>query len=320
MRPLIFLLLMALLPGVAAAREGFEKAKEHYGKGEYRQASTLLRDLARSDPKNAEIRFWLSRTHTRLREWKEAVRELEQAVKIEPRNARYHLWLGRAYGDRASRAFFTSAFSLARKVVKEFETARDLAPEDIDVRFDLLEYYLQAPGIVGGGKDKAEAEAKVIAGIDPAKKFIAEATLHIKNKDWEKAEASLLRATVDHPRRASAHRDLAGYRLDRKDYGGALDAGLKALDLDPKSKLSALLVASARVRLGVQLEEAERSLASLARGPLHDGDPSHEEVHYWIGQCRLARGETAGARAAFETALRFNPEYSRAKDALAEIR
>mgnify|MGYP000850596348 CR=1 FL=1 len=316
----MFLLLMALLPGVAVAREGFEKAKEHYGKGEYRQASTLLRDLARSDPKNAEIRFWLSRTHTRLREWKEAVRELEEAVKIEPRNARYHLWLGRAYGDRASRAFFTSAFSLARKVVREFETARDLAPEDIDVRFDLLEYYLQAPGIVGGGKDKAEAEAKAIAGIDPAKKFIAEATLHVKNKDWEKAETSLLRATVDYSHHTSAHRDLAGYRLDRKDYRGALDSGLKALGLDPKSTSSALLVASARVRLGVQLEEAERSLAALAAGPLHDGDPSHEEVHYWIGQCLLARGETAGARAAFETALRFNPEYSRARDALAEIK
>lgn len=319
MRSVIVLLLMALLAGVAAAGDGLEEAKAHYGRGEYRQAANLLRDLARSGPKEAEVRFWLSRAHTRLREWKQASRELEEAVKIEPRNARYHLWLGRAYGDQASRAFFTSAFSLARKVIREFETARDLAPRDIDVRFDLLEYYLQAPGVVGGGKDKAEAEVKAIAGIDPSKKSLAEATLHIRNKEWEKAESALLRATVEHPRHASAHRDLAGYRFDRKDYRGALDSGLKALGLDPKSRSAALLVASTRVRLGVDLDEAERSLAALAGGPLHDGDPSYEEVHYWIGACALARGDRAKAREAFRAALRFNPEYSRAKDALAQI-
>ncbi|NLT33357.1 MAG: tetratricopeptide repeat protein [Acidobacteria bacterium] len=319
MRSVIVLLLMALTAGTAAAGEGLEKAQAHYGRGEYRQAANLLRDLARSSPKDAEVRFRLSRAHTRLREWKQASRELEEAVKIEPRNARYHLWLGRAYGDQASRAFFTSAFSLARKVVREFETARDLAPRDIDVRFDLLEYYLQAPGVVGGGKDKAEAEVKAIAEIDPSKKAIAEATLYIRNKEWEKAETALLRATVEHPRHASSHRDLAEYRFDRKDYRGALDSGLKALGLDPKSRSTALLVASARVSLGVDLDEADRSLAALAGGPLHDGDPSYEEVHYWIGASALARGDRARAREAFQTALRFNPEHTRAKDALAQI-
>ena len=56
---------------------------------------------------------------------------------------------------------FIVAIKWARRVIKEFETAREIAPEDLDVRFDMMEYYLNAPAMLGGGEDKAEAEAQV---------------------------------------------------------------------------------------------------------------------------------------------------------------
>ena len=62
-----------------------------------------------------------------------------------------------------------SAASLAGKVRNEFEAAVRLDPNNVDARSDLGEFYLEAPGIVGGGRDKAEAQTQALAALDPAK-------------------------------------------------------------------------------------------------------------------------------------------------------
>ena len=54
------------------------------------------------------------------------------------------------------------AFFLARKVKKQLETAVALNPDNLDARSDLLDYYLQAPPLVGGDAAKARAQAQEI--------------------------------------------------------------------------------------------------------------------------------------------------------------
>lgn len=316
----IAVLFLVLFSGMAPAKESLEESIQLYGKGEFRQAAQALGKLSQASPADPETRFWLGKTYLKLREWAPAVREMEKAVALQPSSARYHLWLGRACGERASHAFFTTAFSLARRVIKEFETARNLAPKDAGIRFDLLEFYLQAPGVVGGGRDKAEEEARTIARLDPVKGYAARATIFRKDKKWDKAKAELLQATVEHPQNADVFKDLADYLLDRQDYEGSLDYGRKALALNQKSKRTRLLVAVAQTSLKRDLEAASRSLQELAAGPLFDEDPSFEEAHYWLGENYLAQGDRARARDCFKSALAFNPEYSKAKNALSKIK
>lgn len=74
---------------------------------------------------------------------------------FRPSNPQCHLWLGRACGARESHTVFFKALGWARRLLKAFETARELAPESLDAGFDLLDFYLDAPGIVGDGKGKA---------------------------------------------------------------------------------------------------------------------------------------------------------------------
>ena len=112
----------------------------------------------------------------------------------------------------------------ARRVVREFETARKLEPNNIDVRFDLLEYYLNAPGIVGGGKEKAEAEAQAISKLKPNKGFVARATIHINNKKWDLARKELLQAVTENPQSVSANKDLADFLLGFSDESGEVAA------------------------------------------------------------------------------------------------
>ncbi|MEJ2110749.1 MAG: hypothetical protein P8Z37_12740, partial [Acidobacteriota bacterium] len=112
--------------------------------------------------------FWLAKSYLKNREWDNAVDTMRKSVEMEPSNATYHLWLGRCYGARADNRFPLFAYGDAKHLLEEFKLARELAPKDIGIRFDLMEFYAQAPGIAGGDEEKAWAEAEAIAQLDPA--------------------------------------------------------------------------------------------------------------------------------------------------------
>jgi predicted Zn-dependent protease len=293
-------------------------AIELYGRGRFQQAAEQLRRLRDASPSDPEIRIRLGKACIKIREWDKAVQEMEKAVQLQPANAKYHLWLGRACGMRASHSSFLTAMGWARRVLREFETARKLSPADLDVRFDLLEYYLNAPGILGGGRQKAEAEAEAIARLDATKGRTARAAILIKNKEYDSARKELTQATLDNPRSVSANKDLADFLLERNDFAGALNYAKKTLDLDSDSKRARLIAAAARVRLQSDLKDAVATLQDLSNGILDDGAPSFEEVYYWLGECYLALGDNSKARSAFKSALAFDPDYGRAQNGIAK--
>jgi cytochrome c-type biogenesis protein CcmH/NrfG len=113
-----------------------------------------------STPTDAESANLLCRAYFELEDWNRAEPSCKKAASLDPGNSRFHLWLGRVYGEKADRANFLTAMNLAGKVRGEFERAVQLNPSDIDARLDLAEFYLEAPGIVGGGEDRAREQAK----------------------------------------------------------------------------------------------------------------------------------------------------------------
>jgi hypothetical protein len=63
-----------------------------------------------------------------------------------------------------------------------------LDPTSIDAAEGRLEFLLGAPGIVGGGVDKARAEAARIATLDAYRGAMAEARIAEHEKAWPEAE------------------------------------------------------------------------------------------------------------------------------------
>jgi len=92
------------------------------------------------------------------------------------------------YGEKADRANFVTAARLAGKVREEFERAVRLSPNDVDARLDLAEFYAEAPTIVGGGEQKARAQAQSIAALNPAREHWVYARIAEEKKDAATAE------------------------------------------------------------------------------------------------------------------------------------
>jgi len=319
MKVFILAVLLASLPNPRPS-EGFDEGVRLYQRGEFKQAVSLLVKAKVASPDNPEVRIWLGKSYLKTREWDNAIREMEEATQLQPSNPQYHLWLGRACEAKASNTVFFKALGWARRLLKEFITARDLSPESLEARFDLLDFYLNAPGFVGGGKDKAEAEARAISKLSPRKGRVAAAEILMHERKWDLARKELIQATADFPNDADARKDLAGFLLDRQDFEGAMKHGSEALALRKDSKGSRLIVAAAGIKLRRSLDESESTLKDLASGPMTDSDPSFEEVYYWLGECYIAKGNKTKAREAFESALAYNPDYARAKKELSKLR
>ena len=100
-----------------------------------------------------------------VREYKEAGKLLEDAIAATPGVSRYHHLLGKCFGRMAEQASALGALSLARKTRLHFEKAVELDGENIPALKDLMNYYKQAPGFLGGSRKKADEIEKKISRI-----------------------------------------------------------------------------------------------------------------------------------------------------------
>jgi hypothetical protein len=98
------------------------------------------------------------------------------------------MWLGRALGEKASRASFLSAYSLGKRVRGEFEEAVRLNSRNAEALADLGEFYYSAPGVVGGGDDKAEGVAAQLDKVDGARAHELRGRMAEQRKDFGTAE------------------------------------------------------------------------------------------------------------------------------------
>ena len=148
-----------------------------------------LRVLNAAPPHVDEVRAAMTAEN-----WDAAVEAGEKAVAESPESAPAHSWLGRAYGQKAIHASLFTQMGWAKKCRAQFEKAVALDPKDTDARIDLVQYYANAPGIVGGGKDKAREQIQALAALDPARAALMSGYVLEKEKKDAEAEVEYRRA------------------------------------------------------------------------------------------------------------------------------
>jgi len=97
--------------------------------------------------------------------YKQARDIFENLVKLDSENSVYYHWLGKSYGRIAETAPWLTAISMAKKTRKAFEKAVELDNTNINALIDLKEYYLNAPGFLGGSRKKAEDIDKTLGKL-----------------------------------------------------------------------------------------------------------------------------------------------------------
>lgn len=160
-------------------------AQELYQRTEYSRAIGILQARSTGDAAASAL---LGKAYFMEGQYKQAVANLEKAVAEDSLNSDSYDWLGKAYGRLAETSGFLSALGYAKKTVRAFERAVELDASNLEALSDVFEYYLQAPGMVGGGLEKAENVARRFGTLNTAEYHWARARLAEKRKDFEAAE------------------------------------------------------------------------------------------------------------------------------------
>jgi tetratricopeptide (TPR) repeat protein len=290
------------------------QAKKAVLQGEADEATTLLRSILNTQPTNAAAHQLMCRVLYAQELPDPAVHECELAVSNAQANGENHLWLGRAYGMKATHAGPFTALGLAKKVRDEFEASFQLDPKSFHAASDLGEFYINAPGIAGGGSDKAQA---LIARLQPQSPAFAQrlrAMLEEKNKDNASAETDFkgVTAIVKTP---ASFIDLAAFyqRHDKPDQ--AVAAIRSALAGSPKD---AVLVDAASILTSVHRspELAERLLRDYLASPAKTDEAPAFKAHFQLGTLLAQQGDDAGAQAEYTAALALASSYAPARKAL----
>ena len=266
------LLSTLLLLGVtaSASQDLLDRAKELYQRTDYKASLQVL--AVRPSP-SAATHCLIGKNHFMLGEWKQATDSFEQALALAPTNAEYALWLGRAYGRRAETANWMMAGFHAAKTRQYLEKAVALSPHYNEALNDLFAYYLEAPGFLGGGVDKAEAIARRIAERSPAEYHFAEAQLAEKRKDYPAAEQHLHHAIEQAPHEVGRVIDLATYLARRGRMEESDTAFAQAEKLAPNDPRIAFAHARIDVEHKRNLDEARRLLKKYLESNITPDDP-----------------------------------------------
>lgn len=268
--------LLGLAAGLLAFAGDLERARELYARTEYRQSLDLLqKSPQRAEPAALALagRCWYQ-----LGDFKRAVEALEKAVAAAPRDPQLHLWLGRAHGRRAETSNPLAAPAHAVKARNAFEKAVELDPSNLEALSDLFSYYLEAPGFLGGGLEKAESLALKIRDRDEAEYHAAMARLAERRKQPDIAERQLRAAIELAPKSASRLVDLARYLARQGRHRESDQTFAKARKAEPSSKLVLYAQAETFIEARRNLAEARALLEQYLTQPLTPDDPPREDA------------------------------------------
>jgi tetratricopeptide (TPR) repeat protein len=244
--------------------------------------------------------------------WDDAIRDCEHSVQAAPGNGSYHMWLGRAYGEKADRVSFVTAYKMAKLIHTEFETAASLNPKSGEALSDLGQYYLEAPAFLGGGVNKAEGIAAQLDAFAPDRAHDLRARIAEQKKDYAGAEKEF-RARISASRTpAQAWMDLGAFywRRNRLDAMGVI---LKT-GADAANNGSALVDgASTLVQARQQPNQAIAWMRQYLSGNALSEDAPAFAVHQQLGDLLKSQGDAQGAEQEYAAALSLAKDYAGAK-------
>jgi tetratricopeptide (TPR) repeat protein len=318
---LILAIVLCGLPSQSIAQEApLDAARQAYEKGEYNEAIEILKVAAGKEPGNGDIYLLLAKSYLESKQYDHAVSSAEKAVALNAKNSEYHQWLGEADGEKADHASMLSAYSWARKTQKEFALAVQLDERNFDAAQDLIEYDCTAPAMVGGGEDKAQPLIQKLLGLDAAEGHYGAGVCKAVKKDFSGADVEYARALESKPKTADRIYDIGDYFLQRGQGEKLLEVATAGEALAPNDPRSKYYRAAGWVLKGEKYPDAEKLLREyLGAGPMRSTYPSPSDVHYWLGRLYAAQKNAGTAKSEYQEALKLNPKYKKAQEALKQL-
>lgn len=263
-------------------------AEEQFKTGRPAEAQAAYEAILKDEPTNFTAASRLGQLALRRDDTEHAISYLEKAVELDPKHSETRRILGDAYGRAAQKKGIFGGLGLGKKCLASYQKAVELDPKNIDAHGSLFDFYRMAPGIAGGNSEKALAEAAAMKQLEPMRGRIAFATFYVSEKKYDRALAEFDEVLKKEP----------------DDFNALYQVG----------RLAAL-----------SGQYVDRGIASLRRClglPLpseHQG-PGKAAANWRLGNLLEKKNDRAGARTAYEAAVKLDPSFTPAAEALKKLK
>jgi tetratricopeptide (TPR) repeat protein len=246
----------------------------------------------------------------------DAVDWFEKAVKVNDKNAYHHLQLGNALASEAQKANKLRQPFLARRLKTEFELAVACDPKLADAHEALMEFYLQAPGIVGGSVDRAKEQALIISSLSVYDGHVAMASVARHEKDVSAEQRELEAALAAAPDTANAWYQLELFYQNQQQWPQAFALLERIFKERPATELVGhFYYGRASAISGENLDRGIHELKQwmATAGP---GSPivTQSAAHWRLGMIYEKQAKKDSARAEYQLAVSLNPKSDAKKN------
>lgn len=261
------------------------------------------------------------RTAFRAGDFERAADLAEALVEERPDHARGWQWLARAHAQRAMRAGLLGKASLAGRCREAYERSVALDPAHVETQFELHQFYVQAPGLVGGGEDKARAQVATIAKLDASYGHIAAALVAERfDEDVAAAEREFRAAAAAvGPNQPRARTALANWLASKERWDDARAIWAAVLEANPDDGTALFMTGRIAALSGQSLEAG---LAALDRYLALDAKPEDIGVapaHWRRGLVLEKLGRLDEAVASLAAAVAADATFEQAKKDLERL-
>lgn len=312
----IFVLALSLsAPVHPAAGQGAADGLALVQQGRYRDAKPLLEQAVKAEPRNAAALHALGLVHLNSdQDFEKAAGCFEKAVALDDKNAESHYQLGVAYGRIALTAGKLRQIGLAAKVKRQGLKAIELDPRHIEARNGMIRFYMAAPGIMGGSKEKAREQAAEVARLDPYQGELSWALIASSERNNAELEKRYKAALSLKPDGWQALQSYGSFCLRRNRAEEALEILSRLAGLRPDDPRSHESLGDALAAKGREAESLQSYDKALALRP--DDDP----VVFKLARFHERKGDTVRAAELYARYLTLVKTGRRADQARNKLR
>jgi tetratricopeptide (TPR) repeat protein len=312
MRLTVFLLLIAS----SMFAQTVDKAQKLIEAKQGEEAKKLLLSVKEGSKEYAAARYYLGRIAFDKNEPEEASDYFEEAIEANDKVADYYNWYGNALGRDAQNANMLRQGMLAPKMKTAWEKAVALQPDFIEPRQSLIQYYLQAPGFMGGSVDKAEAMAKEIVKLKPVEGHRQMGIVYTHQKKIPEAEKEFVAMVTEDPAYVLT---LANFYFTEKLYNKAFDLFEDALKKNPDDWMAVYQIGKASALSGLKLQRGEECLRKYLTHPPIQNEPNHAAANMRLAQILEKGGKKEEAKNLYALALKADATLKEAKEGLERV-
>lgn len=311
-----YCLLLLFFPLILNSQNSFKEAVDNFENKEFTIAESQFESIVKKTPNNFKAQEYLGDTYAAQKKWDKAIEVFGYLVNKEPNNANLNYKYGGSLGLKAKNSNKFTALFLLDDIKKYLSKAADLDSSHVEVRWALIELYLELPEIVGGSISKAKKYATELQAISPVDGALANGRIADFKEDFQSAEKHYKNA-VEIGGSIVCYKKLINLYVKYQKPIKALDTTKEAIEKLKRNDLKyryAEIALTTRTKIDIGLEYVDSFITNY-------DSSTHSIVQALILKAKLhsALNQINEAKKCLKQALALKPDSIQAKTELKRI-